>query len=282
MRASRPGNGYTKINDEASLEIYRLHKGGMNFSELARRYGITQPTARTHFLKHATDEEKTALETGDNAVAKSMRKWARKPADHYPTPPAATVAILKHLDLPRGTWVADPACGRGDIIMSAAAMGYPGIATDLRHTGFGGGGIDFLDDANDWRWEGVELGLFNPPFNLAEPFIRKATRLFSTVAMLLKTNYWSAAKRIKLRQDCPPTARLDMTWRLAFLEAERGKSPLMDCTWFVWKQGDPPLPLEMLTKPAPEEVPTMEYPLAVHLADLRFALAANREARDEV
>lgn len=225
-----------------------------------------------------------------DAIVKSMKTHKRKAADFYPTPPAATVALLKHLGLPPGSTIGEPACGRGDIAMVARDMGYEVVASDLRHTGYGLGGYDYLN--GEKRTDGslgwlAEYGLLdavitNPPFALAEAFIRKATQQAPLVAMLLKTNYWSAAKRVKLRQACPPTARLDLTWRLAFLEAERGKSPLMDCTWFIWKQGDPPLPLEMLLKPAPAEVPKMEYPLTVHLADLRFALAANREARGEV
>lgn len=214
-----------------------------------------------------------------SATVQSMKNWKRKKADFYPTPAAATVAVMKELDLEPGTLCADPGCGRGDIVMTLAHLGYPAIATDLRHTGFGGGGVDFLDPANDWRWEGVEAGIFNPPFALAEQFIRRACDLFPTVAMLLKTNYWCAKSRIALRQACPPTARYDLTWRLAFLEAERGKSPLMDCTWFVWRRGDPPLPMEMLTRPAPSQVPKLRYPFEVHLADLRQAFEENAEAR---
>ena len=30
---------------------------------------------------------------------------------------------------------------------------------------------------------------------------------------------------------------LNLTWRPAFLEKERGKSPLMDCMWVVWVRG---------------------------------------------
>ena len=41
------------------------------------------------------------------------------------------------------------------------------------------------------------------------------------------------------RVTAPVVRKLEampLTWRLAFLESERGKSPLMDCIWVVWSQ----------------------------------------------
>lgn len=214
-----------------------------------------------------------------SAVVESMRRHKRKPSDFYPTPPAATVALLRRLGLPLGALIGEPACGRGDIAMAAKAEGYEVVASDLRHTGYGMGGYDYLngedrlDGSMGWlvEWGLLDAIITNPPFALAEAFIRKATQQAPLVAMLLKSNYWHAASRAKLKRECPPTAQYEVTWRLAFLEAERGKSPLMDCTWWVWKAGDPPLPDHLLMRPHASEVPVLRYPLAVHVADNRFA-----------
>lgn len=52
-RTPRPGNGYNKINDVASLEIARLATAGVNYTQLGRMFGVTPPTARYHHRKHA-------------------------------------------------------------------------------------------------------------------------------------------------------------------------------------------------------------------------------------
>ncbi len=55
-RTPRPGNGFTKISDKQSLQIHKLHLDGLNFSQLARRFNITPPTARAHYRRHADGE----------------------------------------------------------------------------------------------------------------------------------------------------------------------------------------------------------------------------------
>lgn len=206
-----------------------------------------------------------------SAIVESMRRHERKPADFYPTPPEAVVALMQALGLPAGAMIGEPACGNGKIVMALAYMGYPCIATDLRNTGFGGHGIDFLDPANDWRWDGVDAMITNPPFKLADAFIRRAVTLAPVVAMLLKSNFFHAGKRVKLWDDCTPTGQLPVSWRLAFLEKERGKSPLMDCTWFVWDRSKPPLQDRPLVRPKPADVPDVSVnylkPALVALGD---------------
>lgn len=215
------------------------------------------------------------------AVVASMKAHERKPSDFYPTPPAATVALVKELATgPRrvlrpAELIAEPACGEGDMVMTLAAMGYPCIATDLNDTGFGGRHIDFLDPANDWRWDDVRVMMTNPPFAVADRFIRRAVPRFEVVALLLKSNFWHSRNRLeRLWDSFPPTRELKVTWRLAFLEAERGKSPLMDCTWFIWVRGEKPLD-RPLPRPSAAFVPDVsQKPLLVHLR--RAAMARDR------
>lgn len=52
-RTPRPGNGHTKINEDDSLKIFQMCADGMSFREAAKRFNVTQPTARAHFKKHA-------------------------------------------------------------------------------------------------------------------------------------------------------------------------------------------------------------------------------------
>ncbi len=54
-RSPRPGNGYTKIDENTSHRIYMLALGGKNFSELGRMFDVKPNTIRNHFGKHYDD-----------------------------------------------------------------------------------------------------------------------------------------------------------------------------------------------------------------------------------
>lgn len=160
----------------------------------------------------------------------------RRELDFYPTPPEVTHALMDFLR-PKPTVIWEPACGNGAMAEALKAHGHDVIATDIRHTGYGDGGIDFLSAA------GIECGaiITNPPFNLSEMFIRKAISCAPIVAMVLKSQYWHAQKRVKLFQDLPPAWVLPLTWRPDFLFDQRADgqraAPTMDCIWTVWVGG---------------------------------------------
>lgn len=170
-----------------------------------------------------------------SAIVGAQKNHKRKAADFYPSPPDVTHALMEFLRLPKGTVIWEPACGDGDMSCILEEHGHQVISTDLRDdVWYGKGGTDYLTHPEievDWI-------ITNPPFNLAESFIRKSLSITTNVAMLLKSQYWHAAGRLKLFADHPPAFVLPLTWRPAFLEAERGSSPLMDVIWVVW-QGEP-------------------------------------------
>lgn len=164
------------------------------------------------------------------AVANSMKAWERKPADFYATPAAATQGLLNMAPPPPGK-IYEPACGDGECSRVMLANGYEVESSDLRHTGYGTGGVDFLRQR---RKGGIYVT--NPPFSMAAEFIRHALVELEAdyLALLLKSNFWHTKNRLELKRELHPSGEHPITWRLAFLEKERGKSPLMDCTWFVW------------------------------------------------
>lgn len=177
------------------------------------------------------------------AIAAAMAKWARKPADLYPTPVDCTYSLLPHIAdlLPPDALVLEPACADGQMVRPLREFGYRVIGTDLRPDVTGGtGGIDFLagegpdPEFGDHAFDAV---ITNPPFKAADAFIRRALEIAPVAVMLLKAQYWNTANRKGLFRDTKPYMELNLTWRPAFLEAERGKSPLMDCMWVVWKRG---------------------------------------------
>lgn len=166
----------------------------------------------------------------------------RRENDFYPTEPAATIAFVakerQHLERHQTVW--EPACGDG-----AIAKLLPGtvIATDLIDRGYGEPGRDFLKEPRR-AWAIVT----NPPFKLATEFIEHAFMLdVDYLALLLKSQFWHAARRVKLWRGWAPTIEYKLTWRLDF--TGQG-SPTMDCSWVVWdRQRGETKCVELLEKP---------------------------------
>lgn len=160
--------------------------------------------------------------SGGNSAA------GRRQSDLYPTPPEVTVALLRFLNFPSGVSVWEPAAGDGDMADVISQYAFPVYVTDIRD------GTDFLQSCID----GADWIITNPPFSLAEEFIRHAAELNKPFAMLLKAQYWHAAKRVPLFEELPPSYILPLTWRPDFFFKERdgkkGGSPLMDVMWCVW------------------------------------------------
>lgn len=184
------------------------------------------------------DIDGSMLEGVSGAIIASMAKWARKPADLYPTPIDCTYSLLPHIVdiLPSGSRILEPACADGQMVRPLKEFGYRVTATDLRPEVKGGiGGIDFLDKS--YKISNIDGVITNPPFAAAEEFIRRALEVAPVAVMLLKAQYWNTKGRKKLFRDTRPLKELNLTWRPAFLEAERGSSPLMDCMWVVWVRG---------------------------------------------
>lgn len=159
----------------------------------------------------------------------------RSEADFYATPPDCTVALLNDYGRMLGHRVWEPACGDGAISEVLTAAGKDVFSTDLRHTGFGTGGVDALGT----RPENIDSIVTNPPFNLAVQFIRHLRSLHLPFALLLKATFWHAASRRALFRETGPLAVCPLLWRPA-MDPSRGKSATMDFCWTVWT--DAPVP----------------------------------------
>lgn len=174
------------------------------------------------------------------AIAASMAKWARKPADLYPTPLDCTYSLLPHVSslLPADARIWEPACAEGQMVDPMREYGYNVMATDLREgVGGGAGGVDFLGPDTAYHTQQYDGIFTNPPFSAAEAFVRRSLPIAPVVVMLVKAQFWNTKNRKKLFRETTPLMELNLTWRPAFLEQERGKSPLMDCMWVVWQRG---------------------------------------------
>lgn len=172
--------------------------------------------------------------------------YKRNESDYYPTPPEATQALLDFLDIPRGTVIWEPACGEGHMVQVLERNRLKVIATDIQ------GGTDFLTAEMPRNTEWI---ITNPPFSLAEQFIRKCAEHNKPFALLLKSQYWHAAKRTPLYWEITPEYVLPLTWRPDFLFKTRGKgAPLMDVIWCVWKPNATTTKYIPLSKPELKEV----------------------------
>lgn len=181
------------------------------------------------------------------ALANGGDPARRRTTDFYPTPPEVTEALLRFLHIPETKVIWEPACGNGDMSRVIQSRGNRVISTDLRDTGFGEGGVNFLTTTRQ-----ADAIITNPPFSHAEEFIRHALSLTPNVAMLLKSQFWHARKRAKLFEEHPPAYILPLTWRPDFMFDIRGDeraSPVMDCLWCVWLEGRTGAHYQPLTKP---------------------------------
>jgi len=87
----------------------------------------------------------------------------RQADDFYPTPPGATVPLLRCETFPGDVW--DPCCGLGGVSQPMIEWGWRVRSTDLHERGYAAGDVDFLQ-ADDR----VDHVVCNPPFKLAQPF----------------------------------------------------------------------------------------------------------------
>ena len=154
----------------------------------------------------------------------------RSATDFYPTPPEATFAVARWMQL-SGKTVWEPACGAGHMSRALEECGATVVSSELHGQGFGDEDVDFLGAPLP---EGVEFIVTNPPFKLAEQFIKRCIHHGLPFAMLLKSQYWHSAKRRALFELHRPRAVLPLTWRPDFHFGSKGGSPTMECIWTVW------------------------------------------------
>lgn len=154
----------------------------------------------------------------------------RSKTEYYPTPKEVTQALMQHINPPKGLVVWEPACGTGDMSCELEKYFSRVISTDINDWGYGEKGVDFLTAKTrqcDWI-------ITNPPFSISEEFIRKCIEFNKPFALLLKSQYWHAKKRMALFNDFRPVEVLPLTWRPDFLNGQKGGAPTMECLWTVW------------------------------------------------
>lgn len=172
------------------------------------------------------------------------KKENRVENEVYPTPIEVTHALmllLKELDYNHLT-VWEPACDIGGMSKVIEKYGHTVYSSDLRYTGFGDGGLDYLLTPDTSHYAIIT----NPPFNLSMQFIEKALTEARIVCMVLKSQYWHAAKRANFFKENTPAYVCPLTWRPDF---SNGGNPTMDVHWTIWIRGINQAKYQPLNKP---------------------------------
>ncbi|MFN3188872.1 MAG: hypothetical protein ACK42D_05065, partial [Candidatus Paceibacteria bacterium] len=90
--------------------------------------------------------------------------------DFYPTPAWATFALIDNENFGGDIW--ECACGNGAMSKVLEETGCHVRSSDLYDRGFGEVGVDFTDAS-----VGTDNIVTNPPYNSAEAFVERGTKL---------------------------------------------------------------------------------------------------------
>ena len=157
------------------------------------------------------------------------------PHDFFPTPPAVTKAFLEACPLPDGVWC-EPAVGDGHIINTVGKregwmtfdirdVKKPALADYHEQT-------DFLTlDTSKIHFDVI---ITNPPFYLAEEFVRKAISCSLYTAMLLRLAFLESRKREEFHIAHPADVYV-LSRRPSFMA--NGATDSCAYGWFVWGPG---------------------------------------------
>lgn len=156
--------------------------------------------------------------------------------DLYETPPEATRALLQVETFPLNIW--EPACGRGAISYVLRQAGFGVWSTDL--VTYGGftpdeGGVDFLMETR--APPHCSAIITNPPFKLANEFVRHALTLCPKVVMLLRLAFLEATGRSDILEGALSRVHVFRN-RLPMMHRDGWTGPRAPSStayaWFVW------------------------------------------------
>lgn len=161
----------------------------------------------------------------------------RREDDFYPTPWEPVEALVQAerdvLNFHPRIW--EPACGNGALSEVLKGHGFGVYSSDLVDRGYGDAHFDFLNFTGKGAPKEYSAMITNPPFDLAEDFIRQSKALgMQYVAMLLKAHYFHADGRIRLFHDWIPARIYPLAWRVDFTG---GGANHTDCSWYIWEAG---------------------------------------------
>lgn len=156
------------------------------------------------------------------------------PHDFFPTPTGVTQAFIKACPLPDGLWC-EPAVGAGHII-DAVGKRKEWVTFDVRPVP-APALSDFHDQCDFLKFDvpgKFDVIITNPPFYLAEEFVRKALSCATHVAMVLRLAFLESRRREAFHAQFPSDVYV-LSRRPSFLG--NGATDSSAYAWFVWGPG---------------------------------------------
>lgn len=175
-------------------------------------------------------------------MSSTNRGGERREDDVYITPAWAVRALLADVEISGGWWL-EPCAGDGAIIQAVATCRTdvewsafelrsecgPALLESPRTHGVVVG-YDFLADFVPGRH--YDAIVTNPPYSLAEEFIRACLPLADVVVMLLRLNFLGSMKRAAFLREYAPSVYV-LPKRPSFVG---GKTDSCEYAWFVWRK----------------------------------------------
>lgn len=182
--------------------------------------------------------------------------YVRPKDDFFETPKVATCTLLNNINIPEDVTLWECSSGLGAIskILEKVHGKDKVLSTELDPNRYGIGGVDFLKDAEKYKPNGKFWLVTNPPFQIANSFVRQGFKLGAErIIFLLRFNYLESGK---VREDILNNGHLLrvllMKERLQmFPYGWTGKkgSATQNHAWFIWdKNYQAPVPSEVVVR----------------------------------
>jgi hypothetical protein len=170
-----------------------------------------------------------------------QHSYAERGNDLYETPACAVEALLRVEKLPRFVW--EPACGPGSIVKVLRDHGHMVVASDIIDYADGEHFVlDFFSElaANAIPAQSGAI-VTNPPYQLAEKFVRKALEFSPLVIMLLRLAFLESQRRTDILENSGLARVHVFRKRLPMMHRHLWTGPkassAMPFAWFVWERG---------------------------------------------
>ena len=164
---------------------------------------------------------------------------ALNPHHAFMTPPEAVTALMEIEDLPNSIF--DPCCGDGALLEVLRGSGRRVYGSDIQDYGWPETRVQNYLEATAImaKDEGI---VTNPPYHLAESFIRKAIGDGAQYhAWLLRTNFLESTRRMDLWRNHPPARIWISSRRLPMMHRYGYKGPKASSNvsymWLIFEAG---------------------------------------------
>ena len=179
-----------------------------------------------------------SFSTLQNIGARNHATSERAKRDFYATEPKAVRLLLEKVQFEGEIW--ECACGNGDLSKEMERLGYDVYSSDIIIRDYDCVEYDFLSMENIHTDKNI---ITNPPYKLANQFIRKAleiTEIGKKIAFLLPIRYITGKERKGIFNENPPLYFLVSSGSLkCALNGDFAKKigNALEFAWFVWEKG---------------------------------------------